>query len=81
MRYVPEPAPAVATAERLTEWVARELARVREALETATDVEFLTAVPAKPREGMRVGADGTNWNPGAGKGVYVYYSGAWNKLG
>lgn len=45
------------------------------------EVEFLHVAPAKPREGMVRGADGTDWNPGAGKGVYVYYSSAWNKLG
>lgn len=37
--------------------------------------------PNKTREWMIVAADGTNWNPGAGRGVYAYYSGAWNKLG
>lgn len=26
-------------------------------------------------------ADGTDWNPGAGEGVYAFYSGVWNKLG
>lgn len=26
-------------------------------------------------------ADGTDWDPGSGAGVYAYYSGAWNKLG
>lgn len=40
----------------------------------------LNAAPSKKREGMIVFADGTNWNPGTGKGVYAYYSGAWNKL-
>ncbi len=37
--------------------------------------------PTKPRTGMTVLADGTNWNPGGGQGVYTYYAGAWNKLG
>jgi hypothetical protein len=36
--------------------------------------------PAKPREGNIYFADGTNWNPGSGKGIYAYYSGSWNKL-
>lgn len=36
--------------------------------------------PARPRDGMTVFADGTNWNPGTGRGVYVYSSGAWVKL-
>lgn len=49
-----------------------------------TDLLYLKArnvAPAKPREGMIVLADGTNWNPGAGQGVYCYYGAAWNKLG
>jgi hypothetical protein len=38
------------------------------------------AAPTKPREAMLVFADGTSWNPGSGRGVYVYSSGAWVKL-
>lgn len=37
--------------------------------------------PAKFRAGMVVEADGTNWNPGAGAGMYVYRAGAWVKVG
>lgn len=40
----------------------------------------LYAAPAKPREGMFAFADGTTWNPGAGRGLYNYVSGAWVKL-
>lgn len=39
------------------------------------------ASPAKPREGMFVFADGTTWNPGSGRGLYQYTSGAWKPLG
>jgi len=31
--------------------------------------------PERPQEGMLVYADGTLWNPGYGKGLYVYLSG------
>lgn len=31
--------------------------------------------PKKPRKGQVVYADGTNWNPGSGEGLYVYKSG------
>jgi len=37
--------------------------------------------PLKPREGMIRLADGTQWNPGSGQGVYCYYNGAWRLLG
>jgi len=36
--------------------------------------------PIKPRETMIRFADGTSWNPGAGRGLYQYVSGAWTKL-
>ena len=36
--------------------------------------------PTKPREGMLVYADGTDWNPGSGAGYYVYYAGAWHAM-
>lgn len=37
--------------------------------------------PAKVRAGMVVEADGVNWNPGSGAGMYVYRAGAWVKVG
>lgn len=39
------------------------------------------AAPGRPYDGMVAFADGTNWNPGAGQGLYIYYATAWNKLG
>lgn len=44
-------------------------------------LEQLNAAPAKTFDGMVVYADGTNWNPGSGKGVYAYYGAAWHYLG
>lgn len=37
--------------------------------------------PSKIRVGMIVLADGSEWNPGSGEGVYCYRSGAWHLLG
>lgn len=64
--------------------VAGELQRIAE-LARKPDVEAvflakLNAAPAKYKDGMVVYADGTNWNPGGGEGVYCRYGGAWNKL-
>lgn len=40
------------------------------------------AAPEKPREGDVRLADGTHWNPGAGKGLYRYdVTGGWIGLG
>jgi len=36
--------------------------------------------PDKVREGMYRLADGTDWDPGSGAGLYLYLSGAWVKL-
>ena len=38
------------------------------------------AAPARPRETDIRFADGTNWDPGSGRGLYQYVSGAWVKL-
>lgn len=40
-------------------------------------LQTLNGAPTKPREGMVVKADGTNWNPGSGAGFYGYVGGAW----
>jgi hypothetical protein len=60
-------------------WTKREFEKIKLALDAALarQIEFLNVEPAKPREGMIRGADGTNWNPGLGKGVYVFMSGVW----
>lgn len=47
----------------------------------AGHVDKTYAAPAKPREGDIRLADGTQWNPGSGAGVYAYYGAAWHFLG
>jgi hypothetical protein len=37
--------------------------------------------PTRPRAGLLAYADGTNWNPGSGEGLYVYKSTGWKFLG
>lgn len=42
------------------------------------------AAPKVPTDGRSViyaEADGVDWNPGAGAGLYAYRSGAWVKVG
>ncbi len=43
----------------------------------AQTFDVTNVAPAKPREGDLRYADGTNWNPGGGAGLYRYTSGAW----
>ena len=70
------------TLEALQAWTQRELERLALTLtETiALDLRPVYRAPDKPREGMIVYADGTSWNPGAGKGCYEYRGAAWFKL-
>jgi hypothetical protein len=43
-------------------------------------LQVLNVAPDKPRDGMVVLADGTNWNPGSGAGFYGRSGGAWVKF-
>lgn len=71
------------TPQQLIAWAMREFQKIAQAITfgLARRVEFRNVEPARPREGDVVGADGTNWDPGSGQGVYAYYAGAWHKLG
>src|SRR5262245_33006432 len=78
----PAPAPSSEDGKAIVAWVQEsfikygQLLQERETLQlTETNVE-----PTKPREGMVAFADGTNWDPGDGRGYYVYSGGAWKIL-
>jgi hypothetical protein len=49
--------------------------RIREILTSPYDSE-----PDPKAAGMVVWADGTNWDPGSGVGLYEYDGSTWNKL-
>ena len=51
------------------------------ALLAAGHLDMQYAAPAKPRDGDIRYADGTAWNPGAGKGIYYYKATVWTLLG
>lgn len=76
--YIPGPIPTTAES-----WLVRELQTISQATYGAApyiQMEPRAVEPDKPREGMLAFADGVNWNPGSGAGVYVRASGAWVKL-
>lgn len=81
--YDSTPAPTDSL-ESLARHVDQELLRVSAALQSMVtpyvQLAVLYVAPAKPREGLVVFADGTTWNPGSGRGVYVYSGSAWVKL-
>lgn len=61
-----------------------EARRVAQAFTTPDNLlilDTLHAAPIRLRPGMIVLADGVDWNPGSGAGVYAYYNAAWQKLG
>lgn len=70
------------TPEEFQKWTQLELERLSRSLQEtiALDLRPVHREPDKPREGMIVYADGTDWNPGAGKGSYEYQGAAWVKL-
>jgi len=80
MSYLPESPPS--SSEDLVTYLWQELSRVSAAINEgyAAKFETLYVAPAKPRDGMVCIADGVYWNPGAGQGVYSYFSSAWHKL-
>lgn len=80
MNYIPDsPPPDI---KDLPKYLYEELNRLAAVIQIgeAKSLEQKFVAPLKPREGMIAFADGTSWNPGLGKGVYVYYAAAWNKL-
>lgn len=66
----------------LPQFLDQELLNIEHGQQAAAPFFLLSELhkePARKIVGMLVIADGTNWNPGAGRGVYVYL-GAWQKL-
>lgn len=67
----------------IEQYVEREFEQVEQEFALFNFVRFkeLHEVPAKLFDGLTVFADGTDWNPGSGQGIYTYYNVAWHKLG
>ena len=62
-------------------WLGKELVRYTVYRDSQKLITLYNAAPVNPEEGMIVRADGTNWNPGSGRGFYGYDNGAWVFLG
>ncbi len=65
----------------LTEQINREFTQVERTLADNLFLPQNNSPPAKPRDGQIAYADGTNWDPGSGEGVYAFFNGVWNLLG
>ena len=84
-RWTPNPAPV--SNENLSDYLFHELNRLSDIIFNL-DVMRLEQTntvdgPAKPRDGDIRYADGVNWNPGSGQGIYAYIDDgtpSWEKL-
>ena len=52
-----------------------------EGIEKGQYLPVLHVAPTRPRTAQVVFADGTDWDPGSGEGLYIYYAAAWHFLG
>ena len=79
--YAPAEPPDEPT--ELSRYLREEMWKVAGAIQALAlgHIDISNAAPAKPRTGDLRLADGTNWNPGSGQGVYCYYGSAWHFLG
>jgi len=85
-RWSPNPAPI--SPDQLPDYLFNELNRLGDIIFnidmlqlSQTNVEPGTELRrTKPRDGDIRYADGTNWNPSGGEGIYAYYNATWNKL-
>lgn len=79
MSYIPSSTSAD-TAVGLRSWLLQELNRVANSFTVSaqtTTLPVLTVEPTKKETGQIVFADGTEWNPGSGRGLYYYDTNAW----
>lgn len=69
--------------EQLRRFLQDEFLRVAAAIDAlaAGHLDKSYAAPDKPRDGDIRYADGTNFNPGSGAGVYYYNGTTWKLLG
>ena len=79
-RWTPNPAPV--GNENLSDYLFHELNRLSDVLFNLDvfRLEPTNVAPKKPRNGDIRYADGTNWDPGSGEGIYAYTNDAWAKL-
>ena len=80
MAYIPMQVPS--DPAQWPGFLLQELQNIARSTDTSiAHLSELNKAPAKPRAGMVVLADGTNWNPGSGSGFYGYRGGVWHFLG
>jgi hypothetical protein len=80
MSYAPFPVPQ--NPDDLSLFLNDELRRIASAISQLAQTNFPAthAEPIRPRDGDVRNADGTDWNPGSGKGLYYFDGTSWTKL-
>ena len=81
-RYEPSPIPRADSVADLALYIYSELNRLGSILfnQSVFRLEETNAAPTKPRNGDIRYADGSNWNPGGGAGIYFFDGTNWTKL-
>lgn len=78
-----QPGDPPADLAQLQRYLREEQLKLKAALDALADgfAPVVYAAPARPRDGMYRNADGNQWNPGSGAGLYRYGAGTWHYLG
>lgn len=83
--YNLEPVPNFQTFAEVKNYLERQFYLIDNAFRalrtTALMLDAIDTEPAKRFDGLLVHALGSNWNPGSGRGAYMYYASAWHYLG
>lgn len=62
----------------LVRYLFKELQRIGQELGILNNpIPTLNVEPERPQEGLMIIADGTDFNPGSGNGLYIRLNGAW----
>jgi len=77
-----EPGPLPEEVDDLGLYMVTELKRLGNILynQATFRLERIHAEPSRPRTGDIRYADGTDWNPGSGEGIYFYNGTSWTNL-
>jgi len=80
LSYAPAPVPQ--DPELLPQYLQTELLKLKSVIRSVIEggVEVYHTAPDRVWDGRMVLADGSDWDPGYGEGVYVYYAGDWQLL-
>lgn len=79
-QYSPGPVPSEPA--DLQRYLTEEFDKIAAAVALLRNPHFeeTFVAPKKPRNGDTYLADGTSWNPGLGRGLYIYRNAVWTRI-